>query len=93
MTCSMHSHYPSSCYKFNNHTFRAKLKTILAQVVEALQRGASNEALVCVAGYVLGEYGRLLPDVPIHAQFLLLQERFVSVSPEAKVCASSSLLL
>ena len=56
------------------------------QAVEALQRGASNEPLVCVAGYVLGEYGRLLADIPIHAQFLLLQERFVSVSPEAKAC-------
>lgn len=60
---------------------------LVAQVVEALQRGASNEALVCVAGYVLGEYGRQLqPEVPIQAQFMMLQDRFVSVSPEAKVC-------
>ena len=58
-------------------------------MVEALQRGASNEALVCVAGYVLGEYGRLLqPEVPIQAQFMMLQDRFISVSPEAKVCCS-----
>ena len=64
-----------------------------AQAVEALQRGASNEPLVCVAGYVLGEYGKLLTDVPIHSQFSLLQERFVSVSPEAKACASALLLM
>lgn len=56
------------------------------QAVEALQRGASNEPLVCVAGYLLGEYGKLLQDVPIHSQFALLQERFVSTSPEARVC-------
>ena len=54
------------------------------QAVEALQRGASNEPLVCVAGYVLGEYGKMLTDTPIHSQFALLQERFVIVSPEAK---------
>ena len=60
------------------------------QAVEALQRGASNEPLVCVAGYVLGEYGRLLTDVPIHAQFALLQERFVSVSADAKASFFSS---
>ena len=53
-------------------------------MVEALQRGASNEALVCVAAYVLGEYGRLLSDVPVQAQFLLLQERFAALSPDAK---------
>lgn len=52
--------------------------------MEALQRGASNEPMVCVAGYLLGEYGRLLTDIPTSAQFALLQERFVSTSPEAK---------
>lgn len=30
------------------------------QVMEVLQRGASHEALVCLAAYVLGEYGRLI---------------------------------
>lgn len=31
-----------------------------AQVVEVLKRGASHESLMCMAGYVLGEYGRLI---------------------------------
>ena len=61
-------------------------------MVEALQRGASNEALVCVAAYVLGEYGRLLSDVPVQAQFLLLHERFAALSPDAKVCLLLSAL-
>lgn len=30
------------------------------QVMEVLQRGASHEALVCLAAYVLGEYGKLV---------------------------------
>ncbi len=30
------------------------------QVMEVLQRGSSHEALVCLAAYVLGEYGRLI---------------------------------
>lgn len=30
------------------------------QVMEVLHRGASHEALVCLAAYVLGEYGRLI---------------------------------
>jgi AP-2 complex subunit alpha len=30
------------------------------RVVEVLRRGASHEALMCMAGYVLGEYGRLI---------------------------------
>jgi AP-2 complex subunit alpha len=30
------------------------------QVMEVLQRGASHEALVCLAAYVLGEYGKLI---------------------------------
>ncbi|MCJ1422498.1 hypothetical protein MMC29_000378 [Sticta canariensis] len=62
------------------------------KAVEALQRGASNEPLVCVAGYLLGEYGKLLQDVPIHSQFALLQERFIVVSPEAKAMLLTSFL-
>jgi hypothetical protein len=30
------------------------------RVVEVLRRGSSHEALMCMAGYVLGEYGRLI---------------------------------
>jgi hypothetical protein len=30
------------------------------QVMEVLQRGASHEALVCLAAYTLGEYGKLI---------------------------------
>ena len=58
------------------------------QVLEALQQGASHDALVCCAGYVLGEYGRLVPEVPTHVQFALLQERFLTVSNETKVRTS-----
>ena len=58
---------------------------VLHQVLEALQQGASHDALVCCAGYVLGEYGRLVPEVPTHVQFALLHERFLTVSNETKV--------
>lgn len=55
------------------------------QVVEALQRGAAHESLVCCAAYILGEYGRSLKDLPVQEQFTLLHERFPAVSAEAKV--------
>lgn len=55
------------------------------QVLEALQRGAAHESLVCCAAYLLGEYGRQVQQVPLRDQFALLQERFVTVSSEAKV--------
>lgn len=55
------------------------------QVLEALQRGAAHESLVCCAAYLLGEYGRQVQQVPLRDQFTLLQERFVTVSSEAKV--------
>lgn len=55
------------------------------QVIEALQRGAAHESLVCCAAYLLGEYGRQVEAVPLREQFGLLQERFVTVSSEAKV--------
>ena len=54
-------------------------------MLEALQQGASHDALVCCAGYVLGEYGRLVKEVPTHVQFALLHERFLTVSNETKV--------
>ena len=57
----------------------------LWQVIEALQRGAAHESLVCCAAYLLGEYGRQVEEVPVRDQFNLLQERFVTVSSEAKV--------
>ena len=63
------------------------------QVLEALQQGASHDALVCCAGYVLGEYGRLVPEVPTHVQFALLQERFLTVSNETKVWTSRPVLV
>jgi len=62
----------------------------MMQVLEALQQGASHNALVCCAGYVLGEYGRLVPEVPTHVQFALLQERFLTVSNETKVGLSDT---
>eukprot|EP00891_Asterochloris_glomerata_P007006 jgi/Astpho2/7006/fgenesh1_pm.00107_%23_19_t len=54
------------------------------KVVEALQRGAAHESLVCCAAYILGEYGRSLKDLPVQEQFTLLHERFPAVSAEAK---------
>ncbi|BDA41202.1 AP-2 complex subunit alpha-1 [Coccomyxa sp. Obi] len=54
------------------------------KVLESLQDGASHDALVSCAGYILGEYGRLVPEVPTHVQFALLQERFPVVSTETK---------
>ena len=54
-------------------------------MIEALQRGAAHESLVCCAAYLLGEYGRQVQQVPLRDQFALLQERFVTVSSEAKV--------
>ena len=65
-------------------SMRAELPA-LRQVLEALQQGASHDALVCCAGYVLGEYGRLVKEVPTHVQFALLHERFLTVSNETKV--------
>ncbi len=57
-------------------------------MLEALQAGAAHDALVCCAGYILGEYGRLVAaEVPMHVQFALLQERFLTVSNETKVPA------
>ena len=53
--------------------------------MEALQRGAAHESLVCCAAYILGEYGRSLKDLPVQEQFTLLHERFPAVSAEAKV--------
>ena len=61
------------------------------QVLEALQRGAAHESLVCCAAYLLGEYGRQVQQVPLRDQFALLQERFVTVSSEAKVVLLDSL--
>ncbi len=63
-----------------------------AQVLESLQDGASHDALVSCAGYILGEYGRLVPEVPTHVQFALLQERFPVVSSETKVCFPAEFL-
>ncbi len=58
-------------------------------MIEALQRGAAHESLVCCAAYLLGEYGRQVQSVPLREQFGLLQERFVTVSSEAKASCFS----
>ena len=58
-------------------------------MIEALQRGAAHESLVCCAAYLLGEYGRQVQSVPLREQFGLLQERFVTVSSEAKASCLS----
>eukprot|EP00884_Botryococcus_braunii_P018832 jgi/Botrbrau1/5632/Bobra.55_1s0021.1 len=50
----------------------------------ALQRGASHEAIVCCAGYLLGEYGKHLSDVTPRQLFQELHERFPVLSNEGK---------
>eukprot|EP00878_Enallax_costatus_P024930 GHUV01026636.1.p1 GENE.GHUV01026636.1~~GHUV01026636.1.p1 ORF type:complete len:670 (+),score=220.90 GHUV01026636.1:292-2301(+) len=56
-----------------------------SQVVEVLGRGASHEALMCMAAYVIGEYGRLIKSqVPTLDQFRLLHERFPTLSSTTK---------
>lgn len=55
------------------------------RVVEVLRRGASHEALMCMAGCVLGEYGKLVQaSVPNLEQFRLLHERFPTLSIPTK---------
>lgn len=62
-------------------------------MVEALQRGASYEALICCAGFLLGEYGRLISgEVPLTEQFGLLHSRFIAASPETKALLLSTYL-
>jgi AP-2 complex subunit alpha len=53
------------------------------QVMEVLQRGASHEALVCLAAYTLGEYGKL-----IRVRFATLLKSIPSISsnPCAVTC-------
>lgn len=74
-----------------HHPHHQKAGTCALQVLEALQRGAAHESLVCCAAYLLGEYGRQVQQVPLRDQFALLQERFVTVSSEAKVILLDSL--
>eukprot|EP00879_Flechtneria_rotunda_P008959 GHRR01009380.1.p1 GENE.GHRR01009380.1~~GHRR01009380.1.p1 ORF type:complete len:1159 (+),score=411.60 GHRR01009380.1:174-3479(+) len=55
------------------------------RVVEVLGRGSSHEALMCLAAYVLGEYGKLIkPKVPTLEQFKLLHERFPTLNTSTK---------
>lgn len=62
----------------------AQRRSFLVQVYEALQRGSVHEALICTAGYVLGDYGNTMKGVPPAELFALLQERFPSMPPHAK---------
>jgi AP-2 complex subunit alpha len=55
------------------------------RVVEVLRRGASHEALMCMAGYVLGEYGKLV-QVRQHCTVLCL---LVCQPPNLGVLAGS----
>ena len=75
---------PSAPHKQVMGTCQTSVRRAM-QVLEALQRGAAHESLVCCAAYLLGEYGRQVQQVPLRDQFTLLQERFVTVSSEAKV--------
>ncbi|GAB4815001.1 hypothetical protein N2152v2_002047 [Parachlorella kessleri] len=67
-------------------TNNAQLHAYAAQrAAEALQRGASFEVFVKCAGYLLGEYGRLLATgLPTLDQFRLLHSRFLAAAPETK---------
>jgi AP-2 complex subunit alpha len=56
------------------------------RVVEVLRRGASHEALMCMAGYVMGEYGRLIKVrcSTIAAYVFMSSASFYGVSGECK---------
>lgn len=58
------------------------------QAYEALGRGASHEAMVCCAAYLLGEYGKQLQEATPRQLFQTLHERFPTLSNEGKVCPS-----
>ena len=58
--------------------------SLCLQAVEGLQRGASHDTFVSAAGYIIGEYGHELKDVPASQQFKLLHQRFVAASSETK---------
>eukprot|EP00775_Hariotina_reticulata_P003331 gene3331-3608_t len=63
------------------------------QVVEVLNRGAGHEALMCMAAYVLGEYGRLIKgQVGSLEQFRLLHDRFPTQSSSTKGLLLSAFL-
>ena len=55
------------------------------QALEGLQRGARHDTYISAAGYIIGEYGHELKDVPAMEQFRLLHERFISSSSDTKV--------
>lgn len=55
------------------------------KAVDALRRGAAYEVFVKCAGYLMGEYGKLLQDISTMEQFTLLQERFIMATSETKV--------
>lgn len=66
-------------------TNNPQLHTYAAQrAYEALQRGASYEVFVKCAGYLIGEYGRQLADVPSMDLFKYLHQRFLTATPETK---------
>lgn len=53
------------------------------QTLSKLQGGSTHEAMVKVAGYILGEFGHLL-QVPCTEYFTMLQQRFPSCSLQTK---------
>ena len=63
------------------HAYAAK------RAVEALQRGAAYDVFVKCAGYLLGEYGRLLgaEGPSTLEQFQLLHSRFLAAGRDTKV--------
>lgn len=59
------------------------------QVLAKLQAGSAHETMVKVAGYLLGEFGHLLP-VPRTVYFALLQQRFPGSSLQTKALLLSA---
>lgn len=59
----------------------------------ALPPCSAPQVFVKCSGYLIGEYGRLLPDVPVLDQFRLLHTRFLAAAPDTKVRPLSGLPL
>lgn len=59
------------------------------QTLNKLQAGSAHEAMVKVAGYILGEFGHLL-QVPCAEYFALLQQRFPACSLPTKALLLSA---
>ena len=59
------------------------------QVLSRLRAGSAHESMVKISGYLLGEFGHLLPTGP-NEYFTLLQQRFVACTLPTKALLLSA---